>query len=176
MNNNEIVEVTDATFDYEVLGADKPSLIYFTVLWSRECRDQLEILEDLADDYGEKVRFFKLDIEKNTRIKSRFNVRLAPTVVILRNGEEVRRFTTDIDPVELADYLDELLQDIKIVKKQAKEILGKVEKKTEKKQEKKKAPKRKKKQVKKIEKKEEKEKKEEDKKSRKRSKKEKSVE
>lgn len=153
MNNNEIVEVTDATFDYEVLGADKPSLIYFTASWSRVCRDQLEILEDLADDYQDKVRFFKLDIERSPRIKSRFKVRLAPTAVILRNGEEVKRYSTDIDPVELANYLDELLQDIKIVKKQAKEILGKVEKKTKKKQEKKKVPKRKKK-VKEIERKE----------------------
>ncbi len=152
MNNNEIVEVTDATFDYEVLGVDKPSLIYFTVSWSRACRDQLEILEDLADEYQDKVRFFKLDIERSPRIKSRFKVRLAPTVVILRTGEEVRRYSTDIDPVELADYLEELLQDIELVKKQAKEILD------GEKQKKKKVPKRKKKvkKVKKIEKKEEK--------------------
>ncbi len=160
MNNNEIVEVTDTTFDYEVLGIDKPSLIYFMVSWSRECRDSLEIFENLADDYKDKVRFFRLDIDRNPRIKSRFQVRLAPTVVILRDGEEVRRFTTDVDPVELADYLDELLQDIKYVKKQAKKSIGE--------EKKRKAPKRRKKQIKKVEKKEEK-----IKKSRKKSKKEK---
>jgi len=128
VNNDEILEVTDDTFDYEVLGADKPSLIYFTVSWSRSCRDHLEILEDLVDDYVDKVRFFQLDVERNPRIKSRFRIMVTPTVVILRNGEEAMRFTTDVDPVELANCLDELLQDIKYAKKKAKEIVGKIKK------------------------------------------------
>lgn len=126
--NSEILEVTDSSFDYEVLDVEVPSLVYFLVSWSRECRDNLEILENLADDYKDKIRFFKLNVGQNSRISSRFQIRLLPTIMVLRRGDEIKRFTGDIDPVELGDFLDELVEKLKPKEKQVKPTKPKKEK------------------------------------------------
>lgn len=126
---DEILDVTDSTFDYEALGINVPALVYFYLSWSKSCRDLIEILEDLSEEYRNKILFFKLDIDKNSRVISRFGIASSPTLILFTHGDEINRLSGEIDEFELRDELDTFIQNIKIAKVEARDITVKTPKK-----------------------------------------------
>ena len=103
------IEVSDSSFDYEVLGLKKPAIVYFSLPWSLESRQNMEMLEDLVFKYSDKVKFYTVNIEKNPHIVSRFEINSKPTLLILKYGLVVGRYSEEIDPVDLGSFLDELI-------------------------------------------------------------------
>jgi thioredoxin 1 len=85
----EIIDVTDQSFEAEVLNSDTPAIIDFWAEWCAPCRAIAPIVKDLADRYGEKVKIVKMNIDENPSTPSRYEVRAIPTVLAFRNGEVV---------------------------------------------------------------------------------------
>ncbi len=79
-------EVTDSTFDAEVLAADKPVLVDFWADWCPPCKAMDPILDDLAGEFAQSVRIVRLDVADNPATVTRFNVRAMPTLMIFRDG------------------------------------------------------------------------------------------
>jgi len=80
-------EVTDATFDDEVLGSNVPVIVEFGAPWCRPCKAVEPALERIADDAGGRLRLVKLDIDANLRTPSRYGVLSVPTVILFEGGE-----------------------------------------------------------------------------------------
>lgn len=85
----DIVDVTDQTFEAEVLNSDTPAIIDFWAEWCAPCRAIAPIVKDLADQYGEKVKIVKMNIDENPSTPAKYQVRAIPTVLAFRNGEVV---------------------------------------------------------------------------------------
>jgi thioredoxin 1 len=83
----EIVEITDGNFEQEVLRSDRPVVVDFWAPWCGPCRMIAPILEDMAAEHGDRVRFAKLNVDDNPATASRYNVLSIPMVVLFEGGE-----------------------------------------------------------------------------------------
>jgi thioredoxin 1 len=79
-------EVTDATFEQDVLASDVPVIVEFGAPWCRPCKAIEPALEQIAADSAGRVRLVKLDIDANLRTPSRYGVLSVPTVILFQDG------------------------------------------------------------------------------------------
>ena len=104
-----IKDVTDATFDTEVLKAQGPVLVDFWAPWCGPCRQVAPILEELAKEHGDKITVVKVNTDENPAIASKYGILSIPTLNVYSGGEVVKRIEgARPKPVlvrELSDYL-----------------------------------------------------------------------
>ena len=84
------IELTDANFD-ETVGSGV-ALVDFWAPWCGPCRMQGPIVEKLAEELSGKAKVGKLEVDGNPGTAAKFNVMSIPTLVLLKDGEEVQRF------------------------------------------------------------------------------------
>ena len=81
-----IIAVTDDTFDKEVLQSSKPILVDFWAEWCGPCRALTPILEEVAREHAQSIRFAKINIDENPQTPSNYGVMSIPTLILFKNG------------------------------------------------------------------------------------------
>jgi thioredoxin 1 len=102
----EPFEVTDATFQTDVLQSSLPVLIDFWAEWCVPCKAIAPIVHDIAQQYDGKLKVGKLDAEANTNTTMRFQVMSLPTLILFKNGTAVERITGRTSKDKLIAKLD----------------------------------------------------------------------
>jgi thioredoxin 1 len=90
-NEMKPIELTDATFETEVLKSDKPVLVDFWAEWCGPCRMIAPIVEELASEYNGTLKVGKVDVDANPNVSMQFGIRSIPTLLIFKNGRVVEQ-------------------------------------------------------------------------------------
>jgi thioredoxin 1 len=101
--------VTDADFETQVLKSDKPVLVDFWAEWCGPCRQVDPILDEIAKEHGDKITFYKMNVDENPVTPSSYRVTGIPTINVYQNGEVVKSIVGARPKAailnELSDYI-----------------------------------------------------------------------
>jgi thioredoxin 1 len=86
-----IPEVTDTSFDADVLASERPVLVDFWAPWCGPCRVMDPVIEELAERHGDRISFARMDVDDNPETAARFDILSMPTLLVFEAGEVRRR-------------------------------------------------------------------------------------
>lgn len=104
-----VLDVTDASFEQEVLKSDIPVLVDFWAAWCGPCRMVAPVVEELAADYAGKVKVAKLNVDENRNTAAKYGIMSIPTLLVFKNGEVKNRLVGFRPKGEMAKALDAVL-------------------------------------------------------------------
>lgn len=82
-----VLEVSDATFDQEVLRSPEPVLVDFWAVWCGPCKAIAPIVDSLASTYAGKLKVAKVNVDENSATPSRYGIRGIPTLLLFKGGK-----------------------------------------------------------------------------------------
>lgn len=87
----DFLEVTDSTFESEILQADKPTLVDFWAEWCGPCKMVAPVVEEIAAEYDGKLQVAKMDVDGNRQTPANYGIQGIPTLILFKDGEEATR-------------------------------------------------------------------------------------
>ena len=94
-----VINLDSKNFEEEVLNAEVPVLIDFWATWCGPCRMMAPVVEEIANEVGEKAKVCKVNIDENKDIAEKYDVMSIPTFLIIKNGK-VAATTVGVQPKE----------------------------------------------------------------------------
>jgi thioredoxin 1 len=89
--NESVKEVSDSSFEHEVLKSEKPVLVDFWAAWCGPCRMLAPTVEAIAEQYSENAAVVKLNVDDNPSTTEAYGIRSIPTLILFSGGKEVER-------------------------------------------------------------------------------------
>ncbi len=86
-----VTEITENTFNEDVLKSDLPVVVDFVAKWCGPCRKLSPVLEEIESTLVDKVKIVKIDADSNREIMKKYSVSGLPSLLIFKNGEPVER-------------------------------------------------------------------------------------
>jgi thioredoxin 1 len=105
-----VVEVTDATFEKEVLKSEIPVLVDFWAPWCGPCRALAPVMEELAEELSGKVKVCKLNTAHSQEMVTKYGIRAIPTLMLFNKGELAGHLLGARPKEQLQEWVDSLLK------------------------------------------------------------------
>ena len=101
-----LTHTTDKSFDQDVLQSDKPVLLDFWAEWCGPCKMIGPILGELSEEYADKVKIVKLNVDENNNTAIQYSVRSIPTLILFKNGQVQAQHIGAAAKGQLKQFLD----------------------------------------------------------------------
>ncbi len=101
--------VTDADFAREVEQHDGVTMVDFWAAWCGPCHMVAPIVEEIAEEYGGRVKVAKLDVDANQNTAMRFDVRSIPSILLFKNGQHVDTMVGVVPKAHIVDRIEQHL-------------------------------------------------------------------
>ncbi len=103
-----MLQLTDQNFQKEVLESNIPVLVDFSASWCGPCQMMAPVLEELAKEFENKIKFGQLDVDKNSPTAAKYGVMSIPTIIFFRQGAEVKREVGFVGKENLVNLIKEI--------------------------------------------------------------------
>lgn len=104
--SEKIVHTTDAEWETDVLKSDKPVLVDYWAEWCGPCKMIAPILDEIATEYGDKLKICKIDIDANQETPPKYGIRGIPTLMLFKNGDVAATKIGALSKSQLAAFID----------------------------------------------------------------------
>ncbi len=107
--SKNVLTLSDATFDAEVLKSTVPVLVDFWAPWCGPCRAIAPIVDDIADTYAGKIKVGKINVDDNVRVASHFQITAIPTLLVIKNGTVAQQIVGSVARAKLVEAIDKVV-------------------------------------------------------------------
>ncbi len=104
--SDKIVQLTDDSFEADVINASGLVLVDFWAEWCGPCKMIAPLLSDIAEEYAEQVTVGKLNIDQNSEIPPKYGIRGIPTLLLFKDGAVVDTKVGALSKTQLKEFLD----------------------------------------------------------------------
>ena len=101
----ELVHITDASFETDIINSPKPVLLDFWAPWCNPCRMMEPILKELADEFGETLTVAKLNVDDNPATATKYDILSIPTLLVFADGAVAKKLVGAMPKKRLLDEL-----------------------------------------------------------------------
>ena len=109
MANPLIKNISDASFEADVLQSSLPVLVDYWAEWCGPCRSIAPVLDELATQYEGKVQIAKMNVDENREVPAKFGIRGIPTLMIFKDGQLAATHVGALNKSKLTAFLDQQL-------------------------------------------------------------------
>jgi thioredoxin 1 len=106
--SENILQVTDDTFENEILKSELPVLVDFWAAWCGPCRAIAPVVEELAQEFTGKVKVAKMNVDENPQTPGKYGIRAIPTLIFFKGGEVVDQITGAVSKSHLEESLKKI--------------------------------------------------------------------
>jgi thioredoxin 1 len=104
--SDNIVYVSDNSFESDVLKSEKPVLVDYWAEWCGPCKMIAPILEEVSGEYNEKLTIAKLDVDANQNTSTKYGIRGVPTLMLFKDGDVVATHVGALTKSQLTTFID----------------------------------------------------------------------
>ena len=104
-----VIEIEDSSFDTEILQSEKPALVDFWAPWCGPCKAISPVINDLAGEFGDRVKFTKCNVDDNPVTPGKYGIKAIPTLIFFKDGQVVEQITGMVAKSKLEEALNKLL-------------------------------------------------------------------
>ena len=104
-----VSDVGDSDFESQVLNSDIPVLVDFWAPWCGPCKSIAPVIEELASEFGGKVKFVKLNVDDNPKTPTDYGVRGIPNLILFRGGEVVEQIVGAVPKEQLSEAIGKVV-------------------------------------------------------------------
>jgi thioredoxin 1 len=107
--SEHVKDITDGTFEAEVMKSTVPVLVDFWAEWCGPCRAMTPIVESVAQKFAGKAKIVKINVDDNQSVTQRFGIKGIPTMIVFKDGKEAERIVGATNEKAVAGIIEEQL-------------------------------------------------------------------